>query len=387
MVELLYATEAMARICTDRRALDEALSQDAAHDLRLRLAELRASHRVSNVLAGPGFWERLSEDDAAGDEAAALEPGTLWSTWLGAEGCLVVRGDPDAAVAEVADVMDPNGIPDREASATAAAPPTRLGNELDLGLVWSPRGEWPPTRPVTPRSDDDPAWASAASPTEPTGPTQSPLDQTNPWWAEDEPPPDPQSFEDDAGAQTSWPVSPSRLSPADPQVYDPPAYDTDPYAAPYSDIGQPEEVVGQSYGMVGLPYEAIGTAPSAPPVRRRQARPADSYEAVATTGPLTPPSASYAAPAGRGAPPSASYGAPAGRGAPPIQAYAPPAGPGTPPSASFGAPAGRGAPLDPDWMWSGTAELGDTAVPPPRSRYSTRQRVPRFDPSLEADRD
>ncbi|MBS1905488.1 MAG: type II toxin-antitoxin system RelE/ParE family toxin [Actinobacteria bacterium] len=61
-MELEYATRELEKTCTDERAMQKKLGAQVAKTLKLRIAELRRSMQMDDLLRGTGRWEQLTGD-------------------------------------------------------------------------------------------------------------------------------------------------------------------------------------------------------------------------------------------------------------------------------------------------------------------------------------
>ena len=95
-MQLRYATRDLERICTDARRMQRVLGAERAKKLRLRLNDLRAAERMSDLLLMTGKWEELRADRAG-----------QWSARLTGNWRLIVRPEEeDGTTVLIVEIVD-----------------------------------------------------------------------------------------------------------------------------------------------------------------------------------------------------------------------------------------------------------------------------------------
>lgn len=95
-MQLAYATRELERQCTDERYMQRKLGAQVAKALKLRVAELRYSTDMQDLLLGTGRWEELTGDRAG-----------QWSARLTANWRLIVSAEErDVLTVTVVEITD-----------------------------------------------------------------------------------------------------------------------------------------------------------------------------------------------------------------------------------------------------------------------------------------
>ncbi|MDO5618000.1 type II toxin-antitoxin system RelE/ParE family toxin [Kocuria sp.] len=85
-MHLEYASKELERICTEARYMQRKLNVQVAKSLKLRIAELRNSQEMADLLLGVGRWEELTGDRRG-----------QWSGRLSGNWRLIVAPQPNGA--------------------------------------------------------------------------------------------------------------------------------------------------------------------------------------------------------------------------------------------------------------------------------------------------
>lgn len=85
-MKLRYATRDLERLCTDARRMQKSLGAERAKKLQLRLDDLRAAEKMTDLLQMTGRWEELKADRAG-----------QWSARLTGNWRLIVEPDDEGA--------------------------------------------------------------------------------------------------------------------------------------------------------------------------------------------------------------------------------------------------------------------------------------------------